>query len=442
MEKNTIRVSDKYIRSLIREAIGNMPDMPVGTDDTDVETAVEDNEEPVDENGGQIRLSESQLREFVSYSVARLLRESGYLRAPDGDGSFELDFGPYELNGVEDIVNRVLAEKGLGEEWLEENDPFPVKVRISYGITPGPDDDQVLGLPGNTDDTRLTGWEIISPVDPSIRGFVEEVLGEYLKSGDFDLDGELVERGILRESADDADRAYEEDLDDEGLDPVLTGSHEKVGSLPDVPNRYEGMTWDEYVEAKKREREEDERKAEKGLDPVLTGGKGGSVGGFGSKDKTRLTGEDLDEMVRKVVEKVIKEGEEPGNEGMPADNFPKKASGTFTMRTRRGNVDKYKVFVEKTDNEELLTDIFIYEPMGKEWYPQAEYVVDIEEYTNGTWLPYWETFNGDVSIRSLANCFDKVVKLWKKVGYLHDEDDEIPFRYSGDYMKGAPKGMF
>ncbi len=305
MEKNTIRVSDKYIRSLIREAIENTPDtdIPMGTDtdDTGVETTGEDNGEPVDENGGQIRLSESQLREFVSYSVARLLRESGYLRAPEGDGSFELDFGPYEQDGVEDIVNRVLAEKGLGEEWLEENDPFPVKVRISYGITPGPDDDQVLGLPGNTDDTRLTGWEITSPVDPSIRGFVEEVLGEYLKSGDFDLDGELVGCGILREAADDADRAYEEDLDDEGLDPVLTGSHEKAGSLPDVPNRYEGMTWDEYVEAKKREREEDERKAEKGLDPVLTGGKGGSVGGFGSKDETRLTGEDLAEMVRKTT---------------------------------------------------------------------------------------------------------------------------------------------
>jgi hypothetical protein len=73
--------------------------------------------------------------------------------------------------------------------------------------------------------------------------------------------------------------------------------------------------------------------------------------------------------------------------------------------------------------------------MDKEWYPQAEYVVGIEEYTNGTWLPYWETFNGDVSIRALANCFGKVVKLWKKVGYLFDEDDEIPFRYS-DNIKG------
>ena len=129
-------------------------------------------------------------------------------------------------------------------------------------------------------------------------------------------------------------------------------------------------------------------------------------------------------------------------EGQVVDNFPKKAAGTFTMKTRRGNTDKYKVYVEKTPEEELLTDIFIYDPMDKEWYPQSEYVVDIEEYTNGTWLPYWETFNGEKKIRKHANCFDKVVKLWKKVGYLYDEDDEIPFRYSGDYMKGAPKGMF
>lgn len=367
MKKNTIRVSDKYIRSLIREAIENMPDMPVSTDvSTDgmgAETTGEDDEEPVSENGGQIRLSESQLREFVSYSVARLLRESRYLRAPEGDGSFELDFGPYEQDGMEEAVNQAMAKSGLSEEWLEENDPFPVKVRISYGITPGSDDDQVLGLPGNTDDTELTGWEIMSPVDPSINGFVREAVGIYLKSADFDLDGELVGRGILRESAENpgsqgmyaGNRGLsEEEEDDEALNPVLTGSHEKVGSLPDIPNKYEGMTWDEYVEAKKREREEDERKAKKGLDPVLKGGKGGSFGGNRKsddkrKDETRLTSEDLAEMVRKTTRALMERTlrEETDSLGQYHGSLRLDQEGDFAR----------KIFAVMGDIEDQMADI-------------------------------------------------------------------------------------
>lgn len=224
-------------------------------------------------------------------------------------------------------------------------------------------------------------------------------------------------------------------------------------------NPYEGMTWDEYCEAKRKEREEDNKPKE---EPSRTNR--GIMAHFDGKkheetpeekernehmfdddywvNKMNLSKDELSEIVKKTVKRIMEEIGAGNEEAQVVDNFPKKASGTFTMRTRRGNVDKYKVYVEKTEEEELLTDIFVYDERGKEWEPQAEYVVGIEEYTNGSWLPYWETFNGDVSIRALANCFDKVVKLWKKVGYLYDEDDEIPFRYSGDYMKGAPKGMF
>lgn len=300
MKKNTIRVSDKYIRSLIREAIENMPDMPVSPDETGAETAGEDNGKPVSENGGQIRLSESQLREFVSYSVARLLRESRYLRAPEGDGSFELDFGPYERDGMEEAVNQAMARSGLSEEWLEENDPFPVTVRISYGITPGSDDDQILSLPGNTDDTELTGWEIISPVDPSINGFVREAVGIYLKSADFDLDGELIDKGILREGSDSPLKGH-----------FVGGLKPKDG--PESKYKKEDgsyLTWDEYVE---RKRKESEKNKESDLNPVLRGGKGGSFGGNRKSDdkrkdecRVRLTSRDISEMVTEAVEKVIK----------------------------------------------------------------------------------------------------------------------------------------
>lgn len=347
MKKNTIRVSDKYIRSLIREAIGNMPDMPVSPDETGAETAGEDNGKPVSENGGQIRLSESQLREFVSYSVARLLRESRYLRAPEGDGSFELDFGPYERDGMEEAVNQAMARSGLSEEWLEENDPFPVTVRISYGITPGSDDDQVLGLPGNTDDTRLTGWEIVSPVDPSINGFVREAVGIYLKSADFDLDGELIDKGILREGSDSPLKGH-----------FVGGLKPKDG--PESKYKKEDgsyLTWDEYVE---RKRKESEKNKESDLNPVLRGGKGGSFGGNRKsddkrkddekrKDETRLTSEDLAEMVRKTTRALMERAlrEETDSLGQYHGSLRLDQEGDFAR----------KIFAVMGDIEDQMADI-------------------------------------------------------------------------------------
>ena len=229
------------------------------------------------------------------------------------------------------------------------------------------------------------------------------------------------------------------------------------GKSPYEPeNPYKDMSWDEYCEAKRMEREKDQMKSKKpkeenpnhGTEIHFSGKKRemtpddieGYKHAFDNQywvNKMNLSKDELTEMIGDCVKKLTEElGLGNGEEEAVVERFPKKASGTFTMNTRRGNTDKYRVFVEKTYDEELLTNIFIYDPMDKEWYPQAEYVVSIEEYKDGSWLPYWETFNGDVSIKALANCFGKVVKLWKKVGYLYDEDDEIPFRFAGDIKVG------
>ena len=240
---------------------------------------------------------------------------------------------------MEEAVNQAMAKSGLSEEWLEENDPFPVTVRISYGITPGSDDDQILSLPGNTDETELTGWEIISPVDPSINGFVREAVGIYLKSADFDLDGELIGKGILREDSDSP------------LNGHFVGGLKPKGG---PESKYRNLTWDEYVEAKKREREEDERKAKKGLDPVLKGGKGGSFGGNRKsddkkKDETRLTSEDLAEMVRKttraLMERILRE--ETDSLGQYHGSLRLDQEGDFAR----------KIFAVMGDMEDQMADI-------------------------------------------------------------------------------------
>ena len=303
----------------------------------------------------KIQLTEEKLREFVSYSVARILKEAmgrpiydkngeydGSEDSKYGSDSTEIEFDPYEDDGMMAAFDSVLDNgkyQGLSKDMFDDYEDgqygriFPVSVKVFYDTKEGMKGDGYL-QPDDPDEINVTGWKILSDLSkfgPAAE-LVNDVVSAYFKDGYFNT---------------------------ENLENGIAGLYE-----------------------------------------------------------------------------------ENSEEGPVVDNFPKKASGTFTMNTRRGNTDKYRAYVEKTDDEELLTDIFIYDPMDKEWYPQAEYVVGIEEYTNGTWLPYWETFNGDVSIKALANCFGKVVKLWKKVGYLYDEDDEIPFRYGGDYMKGAPKGMF
>ena len=73
MAKRQIRISQNDIRSLIREAIGRSLD-----DNENLWQGDDELEEPDEEinERRQIRLSEGQLREFVSYSVARLLKEA------------------------------------------------------------------------------------------------------------------------------------------------------------------------------------------------------------------------------------------------------------------------------------------------------------------------------------------------------------------------------
>ena len=323
----------------------------------------------------RVSLSESQLREFISYSVAQLLKESMpiYMRR-NGEVEYEGEDGsPY---GGDSIV----IQPDELEEYVPEDLELP-KIRVYYDVTEGMKGDGYM-QPDDPDEYEVTDWEVINK--EKYPPEVLEAIKNYMEN-DFDIEEEVSGHRLWEEK--------EKDDDDDECDY--------------------GGGWDASFNKRATDRPKiDHEKNGRGHLAHFPGKKDDSK----KKDKENVNEEAM------------------GNDEV-AERFPKKASGTFTMNTRSGKTDKYKVFVEKTPEEELLTDIFIYDPMDKEWYPQAEYVVGIEEYLNGSWLPYWETFNGDVSIRALANCFGKVVKLWKKVGYLHDEDDEIPFRYAGD-VKG------
>lgn len=400
----------------------------------------------------KITLNEKNLRDFVTYSVARLLKEAmgkpiydrhgefdGYTSGKYGSDTFKLEFDPENSDDMNDAYQSVLQEpdfQGVNEEELAN--VWPVNVNVWYTI-----EREEGGDRGETyDSASVEHWEPdMSNVPDNLYNFVNEVISNFFEGGYFTendiLDYNTMNNGMFEE-------------ENTG---TLThfGKKEMDAAAEKYPNPYENMTWDEYCLAKELERKQEGDKPKDRFNNSdnkgITTHFGGDIPERSPEEKERdehmfddehwvnkmnLSRDELSEIVNKAVKRIMEEMNPAGEAEQVVDKFPKKAAGTFTMNTRRGNTDKYKVYVEKTDNEELLTDIFVYDPMDNEWYPQAEYVVGIEEYTNGTWLPYWETFNGDVSIRALANCFGKVVKLWKKVGYLFDEDDEIPFRYSGD----------
>ena len=448
----------------------------------DSEPGYEENDDDDDDDiagisEGKVTLSEQGLRNFISYSVARILKEGYrpiYRSLGNGDYDYdgdEWDGGPNSYGSTEiELPNEAIIYALEDVAGIEFNDQYKQQFKAQYGQEPDEDDfvDDMM---------RRIGFDLTPRV--SIDFDVTTSRGDYWTPGYTDVDLRSWEmdggykgyaqasdmgKKIMQAAAEwyienNVDELYERingDLYESRNLGITTHFNGESSFKPE--SELGNMTFDElraYKAGKnktEKEKEETEGKIEKPNRGVMV-----HFGGekhertpeeierdehlFDDQywvDKMNLSKDELSEIISECVKRIM---EGMGDEEEVVEQFPMKASGTFTMNTRRGNTDKYKVFVEKTSEEELLTDIFIYDPMDKEWYPQAEYVVDIEEYTNGSWLPYWETFNGDVSIRALANCFGKVVKLWKKVGYLFEEDDEIPFRYAGD-IKGLNGKMF
>lgn len=412
----------------------------------------------------QIRINEVTIKDLVRKAVT----ESRYFGI---DNAIKKGVWSSDDPEAADDIKKIEDDDRFQASWFGYNDPGNEMSDLMYKRAKGEDSELPrekgygMGLNTKAEDERMR--ELFGDKEKEGKMYDENPEGEenlYFSDPD------------LEEPDEDEDIAgiNEVRLNEEGLRNFISYSVAKIlqerlgeenrgimahfdGSSSFQPkNPYENMTWDEYCAAKADERQKDKEREMKDAEVKDEKPNRGIMTHFGGEkhektpedierdehmfddqywvDKMNLSESDIKEMVDACVKKLTEVMDNHEEEEV-VDRFPKKASGTFTMNTRSGKTDKYRVFVEKTYDEELLTDIFIYDPMDKEWYPQAEYVVGIEEYKDGSWLPYWESFNGDVSIRALANCFGKVVKLWQKVGYLYDEDDEIPFRYAGD-IKG------
>jgi len=200
----------------------------------------------------QIKLNEEGLRDFISYSVARLLKEAyggsfddhgnmGYMDSEYGDDSKEIAFNPWEDDDQMAAFQQAVEEKGLDMEMFDDGGDFgdiwPVAVKVNYSKSQGMRGS--YDVPDDPDEIEVTGWDAgIYDLPPVVSDVMETALNIYFNDGYFDPD-----EGIAGLNEDN--KGVKVHFNGEGFKPK---------------NPYEHMTWDEYCAAKKSERDKEKDK--------------------------------------------------------------------------------------------------------------------------------------------------------------------------------------
>ena len=226
----------------------------------------------------QIVMSEEKLRNFISYSVAKLLKEAYgrpiYDANGEYDGSEESDYGEDSL----------VFEPDIDEYLSDEVDfPSPIKVEVNYTRTEGMKGDGYM-QPDDPDDYEIDSWRIINNDIPmEVRQEVMRAVKMYMEN-DFDIEEAVSEYGNIYEE----NRGVMAHFNGEGFKPK---------------NPYEDMTWDEYCAAKKKERENDSEK--KKLRDLNHGddkeNRGATVHFGGDKEKIHIGKDEISEMIQKAI---------------------------------------------------------------------------------------------------------------------------------------------
>lgn len=272
---------------------------PFGEYDDEIENQWDDEpgyaDEPDDDEiagideSKKIRLNEKQLREFVSYSVAKLLKEG---MRPIYDKHGEWDGDEYSPYGSDSFVFEPDIDKYLGDD---VDFPEYPKVRVEYTKTEGMKGDGYL-QPDDPDEYTLDGWDIVNKENLPQEAI--EAVKMYMEN-DFDLEEEAIEH-----------EGYLEEGENRGIMAHFDG---KDTFKPKNP--YENMTWDEYCAAKKKEREDDENKKklhdvnypEEKKDRERNRGIMTHIPGKKEDDgKIRITEQDIAKMVKKAVNEISK----------------------------------------------------------------------------------------------------------------------------------------
>lgn len=179
----------------------------------------------------RIKLTEEGLRNFVSYSVARILKESYYGR-PIFDRHGEYDGSEAGSYGENSYVFEPDIEKYVDSEDFEDV-PFP-QVKVYFTKTEGMKGDGYL-QPDDPDEYELDSWTLLDK-EKYPREIVDAV--EKYMENDFDLEDSI------------SSNLYE------GKNLGVT-FHSNGEDTYKPENPYGDMTWDEYVKAKADEHEKE-----------------------------------------------------------------------------------------------------------------------------------------------------------------------------------------
>ena len=304
----------------------------------------------------RIKLTEEGLRNFVSYSVARLLREAydfsgkeitlsngetdGFEHSEYGSSNVEINFTDWMDEAYPDakrLILKVNEENGgkFSEILSQENSPedsfyecianlpedaFVVCLDFTYeqGMKGDgylqPDDEDSLIINKRELKQPNANDAVQSIQDPTVKELVIAVIKEWVDW----IDEEYIKEHVMDKSL------YEE----RNLGVTFHSNGEDTYK-PENP--YGDMTWDEYVEAKAREHEKDKKFSETPSDGKNLGVTFHSNGEDHEKtpeemedekhmfddnywaekekgmNKIDITKDDLAEMIRKSVTKILKE---------------------------------------------------------------------------------------------------------------------------------------
>ena len=246
-----------------------------------------------------IRLKEEQLREFVSYSVRRLLKEAlsrpidgshgtfgGWETGKYGHDSMEISFDPTDNDKMAQALEDMLENgkfNGLTPEMFMEGGQFgniwPINVRIDYEINQGGKGNG-YDTPDDPDEAVVKDWYADTSKLGEVKPFVDALIKSYIEDGYFDEE-EIWEN--------EHNNLYE--------DKASSIHFDSKSSFKEA-NPYEDMTWDEYCQKKAGEKKEEKgKKSWWEKDEGEPKNKGITV---------HFSNDDLKEAIRKVVTKVLK----------------------------------------------------------------------------------------------------------------------------------------
>lgn len=229
----------------------------------------------------QIRLNENDLRNFVSYSVARLLKEAYGREFSDGRGgieyedskygydSMEIAFNPWDDDDQAAAFQQAVEEAGLSMDMFDDGGEFgdiwPIAVRVNYTVSQGMKGS--YDVPDDPDEIEVTSWDAgTKGLPPQVGQLIEKALQVYFNGGYFDPDEQIGSALNEEESWDSSfnDRVYkwrEEHPIDHDKNRGVTAH------FPDldhgVPGEASKLTWDELCALKGKEGEERRKKEER-----------------------------------------------------------------------------------------------------------------------------------------------------------------------------------